>query len=174
MSVIRKATMEDVAGAAACYEALFDLEDVQGTTTNWQRGVYPTYETARSSAEEGILYVYEEDGEILASMRINHEQPEAYAEADWKYPAEGDEVMVIHTLCVHPKAAGKGIGLAMFQYGVEHGKEMGYKVFRWDTFEGNKPACSLYKKLGHEVVAVVETLFEGAIPEKLNLYEMPL
>ena len=174
MHVIRKATKEDVAGAAACYEALFDREDAYGPTTHWQRGVYPTYETARVSEEQGILFVYEKDGEILASMRINHEQNEAYALADWKYPAEGDEVMVIHTLCVHPKVAGQGIGQEMIAWGCDYGRSIGCKVFRWDTCASNVPACTLYKKLGHEVVGVVDTWLEGVIPEKLNLYEMLL
>lgn len=169
--MIRKAAEADLDGVAAVYEALFDKEDREGSWTNWKRGVYPTRETAAGSLARGELFVYEEEGKILASMRINHEQPDCYAQADWKYPAEGDEVMVIHTLCVDPAKAGCGIGQEMLAYGKAYGKSIGCKVFRFDTFEGNRPAAALYEKLGYPVVAVVETLFEGSIHENLNLYE---
>jgi ribosomal protein S18 acetylase RimI-like enzyme len=169
--MIRKGTAEDVAAVAATYEELLSYEEEHGSFTNWQRGVYPTEKTARDSVEEGILYVYEEDGRICASMRLNHVQPEGYEKAHWRYPAEGDEVLVIHTLCVPPSLSGRGIGKEMLAYAKEYAKNNGCKVIRFDTYEGNAPAAGMYDYLGYEYVGTIDTLFEGAITEKLKLYE---
>lgn len=169
--MIRQAAKEDVEAVAAIYEELLSYEEEHGSFTNWKRGVYPTRKTAEDSAEEGILYVYEENGEILASMRLNHVQPEGYETAEWRYPAEGEEVLVIHTLCVPPRLAGKGIGKKMLAYGAEHAKKTGCKVIRFDTYEGNTKAAGMYDYLGYEYVGTIDMLFEGSIPERLRLYE---
>ena len=68
--------------------------------TNWIKGVYPTEKNARAGLEAGTLYVGEMDGEIVGSYVLNHIQPEEYAKLDWEFPGEGDEIIVIHTLCI--------------------------------------------------------------------------
>lgn len=169
--MIRRAIKEDVEAVAASYEELLSYEEAHGSFTNWQRGVYPTRQTAEDSVREGILYVYEEDGEVLASMRLNHVQPEGYETANWRYPAEGEAVLVIHTLCVPPRLSGRGIGKKMLAYAAEYAERTGCLVIRFDTYEGNTKAAGMYDHLGYEFVGTIDTLFEGSIPEKLKLYE---
>ena len=45
--MIRPATQADLPAVAALYEAIFDREDQGPVYTNWQRGTYPTIDTAR-------------------------------------------------------------------------------------------------------------------------------
>ncbi len=119
--MIRRARAEDVDAAARIYEALLDREEAGQGATNWKRGVYPTRETARRAQEAGWLYVREDGaGGICASMILNHEQPPCYLGADWRVPAAPENVLVLHTLCVDPACAGRGLGREMVRFALSH------------------------------------------------------
>lgn len=38
----------------------------------------------------------------------------------WQYPGEGEDVLVVHTLCVPPRFAGHRYGSRMVQYAKEY------------------------------------------------------
>ena len=65
--MIRKATQEDIIPVAELYNKAIDYEDSHIKYTSWQKGIYPTADTARLGLKNGSLYVYEENGAILAS-----------------------------------------------------------------------------------------------------------
>lgn len=52
----------------------------------------------------------EDDGEICASMILNHEQAEEYSSIDWKYPGMGETVLVIaeYSEAYHSRGTGTG------------------------------------------------------------------
>ena len=145
--MIRRSTKEDIAAVADTYRELLLYEKEHGSHSNWVLDVYPTKAVAEKSHEEGTLYVLEEDGEISASMILNHYQSEGYKRIPWKYPAAPEEVLVLHTLCIPPLKAGKGIGKKMVTYALKRARELGCKVMRLDTHFDNEPAAGLYKKL---------------------------
>ena len=72
--------------------------------------LYPTVAVPKDKVPTGTMYVLEENGEICASMVLNHEQSEEYKEIDWKYLADAENILVIHTLCIPPRKAGLGYG----------------------------------------------------------------
>ena len=157
--MIRRARTEDVDAAARIYEALMDREEAGQGATNWKRGVYPTRETARRAQEAGWLYVKEDGaGGICASMILNHEQPPCYGDA-------------LHTLCVDPACAGRGIGREMVGFALSRARETGMRAVRLDTYEGNAPARALYAGLGFRLAGRADVLHEGVIPETLVLFE---
>ena len=121
--------------------------------------------------EKGTMYVLEEDGEFCASMILNHFQAEEYGEIDWIYPGEGEEILVIHTLCIPPQKAGRGYGQQMVDYVKEFARELGCKAIRIDTYAHNEPAKSLYKKNGFRIAGYYESLLEGLIKEELAFLE---
>lgn len=102
--MIRLAKESDLPAVAAIYEAILDQEDATGVRyTGWQRGAYPTADTARSIFEAGTLYVgADEDGTIWGSMNLNGSQLPEYKNGDWSIPADDGQVAVIHTLTVAP------------------------------------------------------------------------
>ena len=105
---------------------------------------------------------------------FNHEQLPEYANIDWLYPAEGDQVMVIHTLCIHPAASGRGLAKALVAYAEQLGRAQGCTVMRFDTYEGNLPARALYTSLGYRLAGGTEFFFQGFIHEILVLFEKEL
>ena len=107
--MIRLATEQDLPLVGSIYEEILAEEEKRPASfTNWQRGKYPTVEHARAALEAGTLYVAEEDGEVYGCVNLNGEQLAEYAALNWSVPADPEDVMVIHTLCISPRWAGRG------------------------------------------------------------------
>lgn len=168
--MVRKATSADINGIEKNYMELFNHEKKYGAFTAWKLGVYPTRETAEKALLHENLYVIEQANEICASMILNQVQPEEYNKIKWKYYAKPEEVIVIHLLCVPPLKGGCGFGTKMIQFAIQKGKQMHCKVLRLDTGSQNKPAITLYKKLGFELAGTTIMLIGGAIAHKNHLF----
>lgn len=172
--MIRRADRDDIDAVERHYVELLTFEKEHGSHTNWELGVYPTRSVAEKGVEDGTLYVMEENGELCASMLLNHVQLESYASIPWCYPAEPDKVLVIHTLCVPPSQAGRGAGRRMVRFALEEAVRRGCEVMRLDTWENNEPAARLYLGLGFRYAGKASVLFEGAISENLIFLEKRL
>ena len=53
--MIRLATAADLPAIESIYNAILDREEGGSVYTNWQRGKYPTIDTARQILEAGTL-----------------------------------------------------------------------------------------------------------------------
>lgn len=171
---VRKGTEDDIARIVQIYEEFLDYEEEHGTKTNWIKGVYPTEKNARAGLEAGTLYVGELDGRVVGSYILNHVQPDEYKKFDWEYPGDGEQVIVIHTLCIDVNIQGKGLGRQFVEYALEHGRKSGCRTMRIDTGEFNEPAAKLYTKMGFRYVGKGEFFFEQAILENLICFEYKL
>ncbi|MEE1037901.1 MAG: GNAT family N-acetyltransferase [Eubacterium sp.] len=172
--IFRKGEERDLDRIAEIYNEFLDYEAEHGTKTNWIKGVYPTRKNAERGLENGTLYVGELDGQVVGSYVLNHIQPEEYAKLQWEYPGEGEEVIVIHTLCIDVNLQGKGLGPQFVEYALEHGRKLGCKTMRLDTYEHNDPAAKMYDKMGFRYVGITEFFFEQAILENLICFEYKL
>ena len=168
--MIRKATLEDLNQVEQGYTELLLHEQEHGAYTAWQLGVYPTRTTAEKAEKNGSLYVLEQDGEICASIIINHTQPEEYGGIDWKCAAKPEEILVIHLLCVRPSKAGHGFGRRMVQFAIEEGERWNCRAVRLDTGEQNKPAVALYTKMGFALAGTTSMAIGGLIAHKNHLF----
>ena len=170
--MFRPATASDLDTIERHYTELLTHETETGrSTTNWALGVYPTRETAAKAQAEGALYVLEEAGETVASVILNHRQDDFYTRIDWQYPAQPEQVLVVHTLCIPPSLAGQGLGKACVSLIKQHAAAMGCTVIRLDTWAGNTPAARLYQTNGFFLCGRAEVLFQGRIPEELIFLE---
>lgn len=159
--MFRKATEKDIDNIEKLYDEIHSVEEDGRTTIGWIRGVYPTRKDAENAVSREDMFVYEENGEIIASAIINQLQPDIYADCPWKYPAPDDKIMVIHTLCVSPAFFGRGIGTAFIRFYEEYASRNGCTVLRLDTNKTNKAARSLYGKLGYIESGHALCLFNG-------------
>lgn len=169
--MIRKAVSTDLPAISAIYEAILDREEQGPVYTNWQRGKYPTVDTARGALDAGTLYVGEDAGVLWGVVNLNGEQLPEYDAIPWSIPAEREQVGVIHTLCIHPAQSGKGLARQMVAFCEEESRRLGKTVIRLDTWEGNLPANRLYPSLGYRYAGAAEFFFMGFIQETLNCYE---
>ena len=161
--MIRKATYEDISAIALLYDKAIDYEDSHVKYTSWQKGIYPTADTARLGLKNSSLYVYETDGKILASVILDTRQPPEYKKINWGVEAGYTQALVIHTLCVDPDFAGTGIGSAIVDFAKELATESGKLCVRLNTTQRNIQASRLYQKNGFVIVDTQEILLNGQI-----------
>ena len=157
----RKAAAADVTAIEKIYLAIHTAEENGQITTGWQRGVYPTRNTAEAGIARGDLFLCEEGGNLAAAAIINHAQVPEYRLCPWEHPASEDQVMVLHTLTVDPKQHGKGLGTAFVAFYEQYALEQGCHFLRMDTQEKNLPARALYHKLGYIERGIVSCTFNG-------------
>ena len=172
--MIRAATTADIDAIEAGYTELLLHEAEHGSNSQWELGVYPTRATAERAVETGTMFVMEEDGLICASMILNSHQAPEYCESPWLYPAADDEVLVIHTLCVPPSMAGRGLGKRMVDFATGFGLGRGMRVLRLDTNKKNLPAQRLYLKNGCRLAGSRHCLHEGVLDTELVYLERQL
>lgn len=173
--MIRPASPADLPAVARFYEEILDQEDQRPISyTNWQRGKYPTLDTARAALEAGTLFVGEEEGTVFAAVILNGIQLPEYDLIPWQFEAHREQVMVIHTLVVGPRFAGQGRAREMVAFCEEEGRRQGKTVMRLDTYVGNAPANAMYPKLGYRFAGQARFLFQGFLDEMLNCYEKKL
>ena len=158
---IRKAVKEDVGAVAAVFSALHTAEENGELTIGWVREIYPTEETARAALMRDDLFVMEEDGRVVGTAIINRLQVPDYARGSWQYAAPDDEVMVLHTLCIHPDAMGRGCGKAFVSFYEAYAREHGCAYLRMDTNAINVNARAMYRKLGYREAGIVPCVFNG-------------
>ena len=171
---IRKATEKDIPGVACVYEEIHAEEEAGRSTTGWVRSIYPTKETAEAALEREDLFVMEDEEGIVGTAIINQAQVDVYAKGPWKTMAEDQEVMVLHTLVISPRAAGKGYGKAFVRYYEEYAKEHQCPELRLDTNERNRIARKMYAGLGYREIGIVPTVFNGINGVNLVLLEKTL
>ena len=172
--MIRLANPSDLDAIAEIYEEIL-LQDERGPVyTNWQRGKYPTRDTAEAALEAGTLWVGEEDGAVYGCVNLNGEQLPEYDAIPWSVPAQPSEVGVIHTLVIRPSWSGRGKAREFVAFCEEELRRQGKKTVRLDTYEGNLPANTMYPRLGYRLAGATEFFFQGFIHEILNCYEKAL
>ncbi|MCI7734206.1 MAG: GNAT family N-acetyltransferase [Dysosmobacter sp.] len=173
--MIRLASPADLPAIADIYDAILTREESGGPVyTNWQRGKYPTMDTARQALGDGTLYVGEDVGSLWGVVNLNAVQLPEYDDIPWTIPAERERVGVIHTLCIHPAQAGRGLARQMVVFCEEEARRQGRTVMRLDTWEHNLPANRMYPSLGYRFAGATEFFFQGFIHEILNCYEKSL
>lgn len=173
--MIRLAVPADLPNIAEIYDAILTREETDGPVyTNWQRGKYPTPDTARSALKAGTLYVGERDSVLWGVVNLNGAQLPEYDQIPWTIPAGKDQVGVIHTLCIHPAQSRHGYARQMVAFCEAEARRQGKRVIRLDTWEGNLPANRLYPSLGYRFAGAGEFFFMGFIYEILNCYEKQL
>ena len=165
--MLRKATAADIDRCAEIYEAHLTNEANGKNWSNWRLGLYPVRATAENALAHDWLWVGEDEKGIFGTVIFNHEQMKEYAQMNWRYPAEGDEVFVIHTLCIDPARRGEGKATEMLLGAETVAREMGCTVIRLDTWEGNIPAQTLYKKLGYALTGGCDFWFANAYTNPL-------
>ncbi len=166
----RKAQESDIADIAVIYERIHKAESEGRLTTGWIQGVYPVESTARAALERDDLFVCETDG-IAAAAIINKQQVDVYADGEWLYPAEDNEVMVLHTLVVDPERSRQGLGRGFVDFYEAYAKESGCTVLRMDTNARNLGARATYARLGYREADIVPCVFNGIPNVQLVLLE---
>jgi len=161
MTQFRQAAQADIDSIVQIYDAIHTAEEEGSAVIGWQRSIYPVRKTAEDALSRGDLYVAEDAGKVIASGIINQIQVPEYADCDWGYPADEQQIMVLHTLTVHPSAGGKGTGAGFVAFYEQLAREHGCLNLRMDTNVNNAKARRFYKRLGYREAGIVSCVFNG-------------
>lgn len=165
----------DVDELSKLYDVLNDYLEKNGNYPGWKKGIYPTRQQAEDGIKNGTLFVARDNGKIAGSVILNHEPEEAYHKAKWHFKSPDYlDVIVIHTLVVHPDYLKCGVGKALMDFAIVHSIQAEAKSIRLDVYEENAPAIALYEKLGFEHVDTVDLGLREYGLDWFKLYEKML
>lgn len=168
--MFRKAIFDDLDSVESIYDKILQYEDTHEKYTVFQKGVYPTRETAKKALRTDSLFVLEEAAVICASVILNNMQPEEYGKIKWSYPAKPGKAAVIHLLCVNPEMTGQGIGQKTILEVIAECRKCNYEVIRLDTGAQNKPANNLYTRTGFSIAGTSDMRVGGRIAHADHLF----
>ncbi len=137
----------------------------------WEKDIYPSRDLLFNSIKNSELFYAGECSGIQACMIVNHEYNEEYRWAEWSVDAADDELLVIHTLGVHPKFAGQGIATKMVHEVIEMAKDQKLKTIRLDVLDGNIPAECVYIDSGFQYVSTQKMFYEDTGWTNFKLFE---
>lgn len=171
---MEKGTIYDLDELENLYNDLNDHLETNINYPGWIKGVYPTRETALKGVEESNLFVFRIDNTIAGSIILNHHPEEAYKQVEWGVDAKAENIIVIHTLVVHPSFMNKGIATKLINFATKYSKEQEMKAIRLDVSVNNMAAIKLYEKLGYKYIGTVDLGLPYAHLKWFKLYEMIL
>lgn len=93
------------------------------------------------------MFLLEEDGIPVSAFVLNGEQMEEYGAVPWKF--SGQNVRVIHRLCVDASKQGRGLGKLSLLCAEEILRDRGCGVVRLDAYSKNPAALKLYESSGY-------------------------
>lgn len=156
MFCIEKATSKDIGEVEQLYNAVCRELQKGDNYPGWKEGMYPTRQEAMNGLQEDTLFVYRKEGRVAGTMILNSECEEAYVKGNWSITVEPKDVLVIHTLAIHPDFNHQGIGHQLVEFIKEYGRSIGKKTIRIDVTDGNLPAIHLYQKQGFTPAGAVD------------------
>jgi len=127
---------------SSCVQGMINLGIDQWDET------YPNKEIIKKDINEKCFYVGLIKNNIIAGMRVDHEQDPSYLSIKWK--DQSNKYMVVHRLGAHQKYWDKGVGKQMMMFAEEHASKKGCNSMRLDTYSNNPKAMNFYEKIGYK------------------------
>lgn len=154
--LLEHGTEKDIDELGQLYDDINDYLAAHINYPGWRKEIYPVRETAITGVDQHNLYVVRDNGKIAGSVILNHEPENGYSNAVWKYDGNYSDILVVHTLVVHPDYLKRGIGTDIMRNAIDLAVRMGMRSMRLDVYEKNSPAIKLYEKHGFEYIDKVD------------------
>lgn len=168
---ITKAGMADLPAVSTLYDAVNDHLAVTVNYPGWKKRVYPNEETARQGLEQNCLFAAWQGDALAGTMILNHIAAPGYAEVDWKVNLPESQVLLVHTLAVHPGFRGQGVASRLLEFALEYARQSGARAVRLDVSQGNLPAIALYERFGFARMDIRDLGYDPGSDELFCLYQ---
>ena len=169
--MFRQALTNDKEKIIAFYDVAIEANNKAEINLRWKKDVHPSHRLLCSSVENGELFLWEENGEILAACIMNDFYNESYEKISWGIKASKKELGIIHVLAVAPQSLRKGIGEKLLTELINYAKSTTIKSIRLDVFKVNVPAIKLYEKVGFKCMGETVMFVPNIGEEKFCLFE---
>lgn len=154
--IILQGKINDLSGIVALYDELNDELEKGINYPGWKKHIYPNEEVAIEGIETKTIYIIKDDDHVAGTVILNNCEPEAYSKLQWTVSAENKEIIVIHTLAVHPNYFKYGIATSLMKFAEELACKKKAKAIRLDVSINNLPAIRLYEKCGYTLIGEVD------------------
>lgn len=145
---MRRAEITDFEQLVLFYKYVIEnTKDIE-KYARWVYGQHPTDEMIMDYIRQNAMYMFEENGTILAAVAVTMSQEDGYHSISWKNDIRDDEVAVIHILCVNPDYQKQKIGQKVIKECIRLAKNEGKQAVRLDALESNTPAHKVYEAMG--------------------------
>ena len=168
---IHKATQEDLEHVAELYDAICNYLESTYNYPGWKRGEYPARWTAEEGLKNGELYICTDGEAVLGTCILNGVQPDGYQDICWQEGIAPNEVLVVHTLAVHPAHLRKGVSGQLLRFAEQYAREHGKHGIRLDVYERNIPGVQLYEQNGYRVAGKTDLHQGNNGPQISRCYE---
>ena len=138
VKVARESNISDIMNLIS--DCIMDMES-QGIY-QWNDG-YPTLDVITKDVQSKSLYIMKRQGDILGIITLDEEQEPQYKEIKWF--SDGESVLVVHRLAVHPKWQHRRIGRKLMDFAEQFAIENSYTSIRLDVYSQNPRAVSFYE-----------------------------
>jgi ribosomal protein S18 acetylase RimI-like enzyme len=143
---ISKGQMQDLSDILEIISKCIKHMESQGIY-QWNE-FYPSSDLIENDIKREDCYVLKANEKCIAYVAINEEQSPEYSQINWV--TDGEKVLVIHRLSVHPESQGNGIAKKILKFIEEFATENHYSGIRLDAYSGNAKALTLYENFGYK------------------------
>lgn len=145
------AARRDLPEVQSLYRAAIARMREQGID-QWD-AIYPAADVLEADVTSGEMEVGRLEGAIRVAFSLSERCDAEYTLCAWRYPEA--RCCVLHRLCVHPEAQGRGVAGETMAHIESALLLRGYETLRLDAFSQNPYALRLYENLGYERVGEV-------------------
>lgn len=146
--MIRQGTLDDLPQIEELFDEHFRYQKRHESYTIIRRGIFPSIPVITQAINDGALYVYEVDGDILGHIIFDKRQPPEFLDFNWHFDAPSEATAVIHMINVRPRAFRHGIARRLLTFAQEQARAAGCSVLRTECGSQNLPAVLLLKHFG--------------------------
>ena len=123
----------------------------------WQYG-YPTRDIVKEDVLLERSFVFEKDGEILATFALMMNGEPTYKKIYCGSWIGDGEYLALHRIAIDSKHRSQGIAESIVEFLCQYGKENNYSSVRVDTHTGNSPMRKMLEKNGFEYCGTIHLL----------------
>ncbi len=169
--IIEKAKSADIDEMETLYNDVCDYLADKEYNPGWRKGYFPARENAQFFLDDNALYVARKDGKIVGSLALSHSPDSEPGEETETVRIEYDDILYLHLVMVHPACLRQGIGLEMFRFAEQTGKQEGVRCLRLYVYEKNNVAIKAYEKGGFRYIGKEDIGLREYGLERFYLYE---
>ena len=143
--MIRQLSIQDVDRVKIITEACG--EDMSSNGVNVWNKDYPSFDVINRDAENGSLYGYELNDEIVGTVMLSTKRDKFYSDIDWS--TKDAKHIYVHRLAVHPQFQRQGIARQLMDFGENLARDKGCTSVRLATLSLLERNNKFYKNRGY-------------------------
>lgn len=153
MKMIRKTRYDDIERVSTLYKQASASLKAQGID-QWQNN-YPNQYSLKEDIDQGISYVYEKDGNVIASVALILDGEVDYDVIEGGQWLDDLPYLTIHRIVIENQYQGRGISQAIMAFAVDLAQSNNLHSIRVDTHQDNRAMQGFLEKEGFHYCGIV-------------------